>query len=267
VAWPSKGLGDTANQGSVNKQANQKGYSNRTSNSFQENLGTPSWNFTSRRNFSYATADDIAYCIGVPVAMVEGVVNLLKIRPPFSLGEANRIADELVGEPSIRKAFDRTQASSDLRKPTASSAKTYSTSSQASDDRLDNVVPNELLRQVNHRFQHPPQDWQFSYATIDDISYCTGKPVGLVRQAVKSLHVGVPFTLVEADRIAGFLLGDPSIRRAYDKTVSSRSSGAKASVVTNARDNSTLEQPSSLSDRERQKMMASAPLTPWSLSP
>lgn len=108
VAWPSsKSAGsqtkDLANK-AVDNQANRK----RVYSSPNTQNSRPSWNFSPDDQFSYATVDDIVYCTGESLRMVEDAIEVLQLRPPFSLGEANRIAGFLLGDPSIRRAFAKT---------------------------------------------------------------------------------------------------------------------------------------------------------------
>jgi hypothetical protein len=244
VAWPSKDSDGTTNQRSVSEGSNNKDYNKSFNASSHKSPGSSGWAFSSKPKFSYASVDDIAYCIGVPVSMVEDLVKQFQIRPPFSLGEANRIAGELAGEPSIRKVFDRRHASRDSSRRGSYGSKPNSNSSHANDMENSGTPPNGFPWIATPRYRQPAGDRQFAYSSIDDIAYCTGKPVGLVQEAVNSLRVKPPFTLIEADRIAACLLGDPSIRRAYDKTVSLQSTGPKDSVVANEHSVSTAAQKS-----------------------
>ena len=60
---------------------------------------------------------------------------------------------------------------------------------------------------------------KFSYASKRDICRCTGKTDTEVQEAMNRLNCREPFSLIYADRLAGLLTGDPSIKRAYDRTM------------------------------------------------
>jgi len=62
-------------------------------------------------DFSYKTVNDIAYCIGKSQEEITRVCQQLGCSEPFTLAYADRIADKLVGYPSIKRAWESRQRS------------------------------------------------------------------------------------------------------------------------------------------------------------
>ena len=62
----------------------------------------------------------------------------------------------------------------------------------------------------------------FAYKTFSNIVFCTGKSENEVRNAINHLGCKEPFSLVDADRLAFRLTGDPSIRRAWNSVNNSQ---------------------------------------------
>jgi len=60
----------------------------------------------------------------------------------------------------------------------------------------------------------------FSYKTKSDICTCTCKSDADVQRAINTLGCREPFTLVEADRLAAILTGDPFIKKAFERNIS-----------------------------------------------
>ncbi len=186
------------------------------------------------RKFSYSSIQDIAYCTGKSSFAVEVVADLLQVKPPFSLVEADRIAGKLVGYPSIRRAYDRVRCSSDLLRRSSKREEDSGESPVALDSPSNPTASNTYNHHGKSYGGHmyytysPPQTEiepsmqsssarQFSYSSIQDIAYCTGRSSYEVENAAKSFGISPPFALFEADRIAEILVGDPSIRKAYEK--------------------------------------------------
>jgi hypothetical protein len=224
VAWPARESGDSRVEKSINQLNDRQGNRQRVDASPNAQDCKPNWRFTSNRRFSYATVDDIVYCTGLPLRTVEDAIKTLQLRAPFSLGEANRIAGFLLGEPSIQKAFDRRYSSKGVSvqsQPVPKSDPVPNKPNNSAFDKNVNISSHWHSTGSNERSSYFRK---FAYSSIDDIVNCTGKPHNLVMSAISALKVNPPFTLIEADRIAGFLLGDPSIRRAFEKTLASQGS-------------------------------------------
>ena len=181
------------------------------------------------RPFAYATVDDIAYCTGQQHHVVQSVANNLRVNPPFTRIEADRIAGLLLGDHSIRRAYDKRYSSSnsDMSQPRPHEGAASAASASNRKQELKTSSSSEWQAfQSSAPFS---EGRKFSYSSVDDIAYCTAKQPDQVRSAAKKLRALPPFTLIEADRIAGLLLGDPSIRRAFMKTTSSQHSGMQGS--------------------------------------
>jgi len=97
------------------------------------------------------------------------------------------------------------------------------------------IADNNGLRPVETEEELPPPDsWNFtalqsptpiaktsgfSYASKSDICHYTGKSKSDVQRAIDTLNCKEPFSRVIADRLAAILTGDPSIKRAFDRTI------------------------------------------------
>lgn len=176
------------------------------------------------RPFAYSTVDDISYCTGMQHQVIQDAAKKVKAHPPFTLIEADRIAGILLGDYSIKRAYEKRYliANSDTGR---FSSQGNATSVDSANTRMQGAGaswPSEW--QTLHSSTRMTQGQTFSYSTVDDIMSCTGKERAQVLSAAKKIKAQPPFTLIEADRIAGILLGDPSIRRAFMKSASSQHS-------------------------------------------
>lgn len=181
------------------------------------------------RPFAYSTIDDIAFCTGIQPHLVQSVVNNLRVNPPFTLVEADRIAGLLLGDHSIRRAYDKRclGANPDETRNGSNEDVVLASSGPNSNQETKERGASEWQQfQSGARFS---EGRKFSYSSVDDIAFCTAKDHDQVLSAAKTIKAKPPFSLIEADRIAGLLLGDPSIRRAFMKTTSSKRSSVKVS--------------------------------------
>jgi serine/threonine protein kinase len=169
--------------------------------------------------FSYRTRLDISACTGKNNAEVQMAIDQLQCKEPFDLVTADRLAGILTGVPSIRRAYATTKSGRKCPSPSPPLA-----------TQLKGIY-NEAINQglVKNQLSQPglgrentkasrPQSNSFSYRTKADIMRCTGQTETNVQNAIDKLKCHEPFDLVTADRLAGALTGDPSIRRAYLKT-------------------------------------------------
>lgn len=200
------------------------------------------------REFSYSSIQDIAYCTGRSSFEVELAADSLQATPPFSLVEADRIAGRLVGDPSIRRAYARIRSSPVSSRQSSSSNHNVAESQVVSDspfnpgmssassnaEKSSGVSTNKASQQKDQYDAEPPSAQGFSYSSIQDIAYCTGRSSAEVEAAAKSAKASTPFTLIEADRIANILVGEPSIRRAHKKV---RLSSDSAHTISTAKQN------------------------------
>lgn len=142
-------------------------------------------------DFAYRTQQDIARCTGASDAAVWHAVDQLRCREPFSLVEADRLAFILTGDPSIRRSYNREHG-------------------------IFTPATHQSLFSANA--QNQPRTGGFHYASRADICCCTGKSEAEVQRAIDALRCSEPFDLVAADRLAAILTGDPSIKRAFNRT-------------------------------------------------
>ena len=89
---------------------------------------------------------------------------------------------------------------------------------------LVEVVQREQdkLDQLNDNQESGASGKSFAYKIFSDIVFCTGKSENEVRNAINHLGCKEPFSLVDADRLAFRLTGDPSIRRAWNSVNNSQ---------------------------------------------
>jgi len=228
--WPSGYSANSPTSDSASNQSTRRGDQSNVYRPANNQYGEPEWRFTSYRPFAYATVDDIAYCTGAPRHVVSDVAKNLNFNPPFNLIEADRIAYSLVGDCSIRRAYNSRHSSkySSMGNPD-SSTETISSDSVSNQTQVKNVGRTSE-RQANQSSSRLSEERIFSYSTVDDIAYCTAKQHSQVLSAANKLKVHPPFTLIEADRIAGLLLGDSSIRRAFMKTTNASRSNVQVST-------------------------------------
>jgi hypothetical protein len=139
-------------------------------------------------NFAYQTKQDICMCTGSSMQDVDSAATTLGCSEPFSRAWADRIANLLTGDPSIKRAFDRIHNPKSVGWQSAAPSRPYSSTLKV-----------------------------FSYSTVKDICKCTGKSDSEVKSAMALLACREPFSLIDADRLAGVLVGDPSLKRAYVK--------------------------------------------------
>lgn len=142
-------------------------------------------------DFAYRTKQDIVRCTGASDAAVRLAVDQLRCREPFSLVEADRLAFILTGDPSIRRAYNREHGL---------------------------FTPSTHQPRFSTNAQNQPRTGGFDYASRADICRCTGKSEAEVQRAIDALRCSEPFDLVAADRLAAILTGDPSIKRAFNRT-------------------------------------------------
>lgn len=220
---------DNLSSGSaVNDSANTVGQSNASGASASQG-GDSELKPAPSRTFAYSTIDDIAFCTGIQHHLVQSVVNNLRVNPPFTLVEADRIAGLLLGDYSIRRAYDKrcSGANPDVTRYGVNEDVVLATSGPNSKQETKQGGASEWQKfQSGARFS---ERRKFSYSSVDDIAFCTGKDHDQVLSAAKKIKAKPPFSLIEADRIAGLLLGDPSIRRAFMKTTSSKRSSLQDS--------------------------------------
>ena len=151
-------------------------------------------------NISYSSDAAIATATGQSLLNVKNAAAALGFTSPFTSVERYQIILRL------KKGFSSSSHSGNSK--SSQTLDTLATKSQSS------VVADQSNESASAA---SVSEWKFAYTTIADIARCTGKSLADVRTAAKILGVNPPFTLIEADRIAGKLVGDPSIRRAYDK--------------------------------------------------
>jgi len=170
------------------------------------------------QTFSYRTKLDITDCIGKTEAEVQMAIDQLQCKEPFDLVTADRLAGILTGVPSIRRAYATTKSGQKCPSPSPPVATQLKSiyneainqglgMNQLSQSGLGKTKSKASSRQSNN----------LSYNTKADIMSCTGQPESNVQKAIDQLKCHEPFDLVTADRLAGLLTGDPSIRRAYLK--------------------------------------------------
>jgi hypothetical protein len=145
-------------------------------------------------------------------------IDQLQCKEPFDLVTADRLAGILTGVPSIRRAYATTKSGQKCPSPSPPVATQLKSiyneainqglgMNQLSQSGLGKTKSKASSRQSNN----------LSYNTKADIMSCTGQPESNVQKAIDQLKCHEPFDLVTADRLAGLLTGDPSIRRAYLK--------------------------------------------------
>lgn len=158
-------------------------------------------NRTPHPGYSLFTNDiAIARTTGESLENVRKAVSALRFNPPFTILERDQIIAWLKEVASVSCPAVNSDTSRDSEAPT-SIGQGYAVT-----DKLNQAASAENL-----------SGCEFSYATFADIAKCTGKSVGEVRIAAECIGANPPFTLTEADRIAGQLVGDFSIHRAYQK--------------------------------------------------
>lgn len=194
-----------------------------------------------KRPFAYSTIDDIAYCTGMQSLIVQSAASHLQVNPPFTLIEADRIAGLLLGDYSIRRAYNKSSLSdrSDARwSRSHHDGVSASTERNRKQESKESEASEWQIFQSGARFS---EGRKFSYSSVDDIAFCTAKEHDQVLSAAKRIKAKPPFSLIEADRIAGLLLGDPSIRRAFMKTTSSKRSSDQHSSEQSFGNNSQVQ--------------------------
>lgn len=152
----------------------------------------------------YASDASIVKATGKSLLDVRNAASALGLTDPYTLLEYHQIILRL------NKVSSRSHPHSNSNSSRVSEASKHQ-GSDVTDQLSESASAANLL------------GWTFSYATIADIAKCTDKSVADVRIAAQSIGVKPPFTLIEADRIAGRLVGDPSIRRAYSKMLATKS--------------------------------------------
>ena len=100
------------------------------------------------RKFSYSSVDDIAFWTEKGHDQVRSAAEKIKAKPPFSLAEADRIAELLLGDPSIRRAF--------MKKKSSNRSHVYASTEQSLGNKFDSIKSTTLTQKIAKKDSDSP---------------------------------------------------------------------------------------------------------------